>query len=288
MSNTLVSNIRHIVPLVLLALITIATPAPATGTPLGSSFTYQGVLKQAGAPANGSFDFQFSLWDSAAGTTQVGSTVTQPAITVANGQFKADLNFGSSAFAGDERWLKIAVRPASGQGGGGGYTALAPLQRIAAAPYALHALNGGTQGPPGPAGPQSIATTGFVGGMINLIPGGVNTWVFAGPQATVTLQPGQRIIAWGSAPLELGAAGPQLIAVDVGFQQSTGGTAVLNASGNNYMFIKATNVRTAFPANGVINPGPGTWKIGVVVSNPYQYPLNANDYVNFTYMIVNQ
>jgi len=46
------------------------------------------------------------------------------------------LDFGSSAFSGDSRWLEIAVRcPA----GGGPYTSLDPRQPLTAAPYALYA-----------------------------------------------------------------------------------------------------------------------------------------------------
>src|SRR5256885_106057 len=42
---------------------------------IGSGFTYQGQLKQAGSPANGQYDLQFTLFDSASDGNQVGSTV---------------------------------------------------------------------------------------------------------------------------------------------------------------------------------------------------------------------
>lgn len=273
-----------------LALLTIATSALATGTPLGSSFTYQGVLKQSGSPVSGSYDFQFSLWDSASGSIQVSGPVTRFGVNVDAGQFKADLDFGASAFQGDERWLKIAVRPAEptegGSGGGGGpYTDLYPLQRIGAAPYALRSLNPGPQGPPGA---QGVVTSGFASGFIGSIPAGPN-WTFAGQYTTVTLQPGQRIIAWGSAPLGISPLGvTQDFDLDVGWQSNAGGS-VINGSGNGYMVGQATSVRLIYPANGVLNPGPGTWRIGVVVRNGYGgNPLNKTDYVNFSYIVVNQ
>ena len=44
--------------------LTIEPKAPLTPlTPAGTGFTYQGSLKSAGSPANGSYDFQFSLYD---------------------------------------------------------------------------------------------------------------------------------------------------------------------------------------------------------------------------------
>ena len=114
------------------------------GLPLGTAFTYQGQLKQGGVPLDGPADFQFTLWDYV--TTppggQVGPTLTfdgqggNPApISVADGLFTAQLDFGADAFNGTRaRWLEIAVRyPA----GGGTYTTLDPRQMLTPAPFAL-------------------------------------------------------------------------------------------------------------------------------------------------------
>jgi hypothetical protein len=95
-------------------------------TPMGSGFTYQGRLADGSAPASGSFDFEFRLFDAAAGGAQVGSTVSTPAVAVASGLFTVTLDFGPAAFGPDARWLALAVRPA----GGGAYTTLAPRQRL--------------------------------------------------------------------------------------------------------------------------------------------------------------
>ena len=102
--------------------------------PVGTSFTYQGQLKQSGTAANGSYDFQFSLWDAASAGTQIGSTQTLSGVTVTDGLFTVQLDFGS-VFDGNSRWLQIAVRPA----GSGGYTTLSPRQAIAPSPYAINA-----------------------------------------------------------------------------------------------------------------------------------------------------
>lgn len=108
----------------------------ALAAPLGTSFTYQGSLHDAGMPAQGSYDFEFRLFDSAAGGSQVGGTLTRDDVALLGGIFSADLDYGATPFVGDARWLEIAIRPGAS---GGAYTTLTPRQRVAPAPYALHA-----------------------------------------------------------------------------------------------------------------------------------------------------
>ena len=104
---------------------------------MGTAFTYQGRLLDANGPANGDYDLQFTLYDANTGGSVVGSTMSEPNVTVANGVFMAEVDFGAGVFTGDARWLKIEVRPA----GIGNYTVLAPRQRVTPTPYALRALN---------------------------------------------------------------------------------------------------------------------------------------------------
>nr|WP_290666492.1 hypothetical protein [Ardenticatena sp.] len=113
-----------------------ATPQGETAiqAAVGTAFTYQGRLTDNGNPANGTYDFQFKLFDAATGGAQVGSTVTVEDVTVTDGVFTVQLDFGGSAFDGNARWLEIAVRPGSSTGG---YTTLAPRQALTPAPYAL-------------------------------------------------------------------------------------------------------------------------------------------------------
>jgi hypothetical protein len=68
----------------------------------------------------------------------VGGPITVTNQTVSNGLFTTNLDFGTSAFQGDARWLQIAVR----QSGGGSYTTLSPRQALTAAPYALSLIPG--------------------------------------------------------------------------------------------------------------------------------------------------
>jgi len=110
-------------------------PAAADAAPLGSAFTYQGQLKQDGVVASGSFDFQFKLFDAAAGGSQIGGDFTVDAVEVAAGVFTTDIDFGAAAFNGEARYMEIQVRPA----GDGEFELLSPRQPIAPAPYALYA-----------------------------------------------------------------------------------------------------------------------------------------------------
>ncbi len=110
---------------------------PAGAVALGTAFTYQGRLTDNGSPANGTYDFEFKLYDAASGGTQVGSTVTQDDVSVSGGLFTVPLDFGN-VFNGDALWLEIGVRPGSSTGA---YTTLSPRQALTAAPYAFYALN---------------------------------------------------------------------------------------------------------------------------------------------------
>jgi len=111
---------------------------PALSAPLGSAFTYQGRLSVSGSPANGIYDLQIALFDSATGGTAVVPADLLEDTPVTNGLFTAQLNFGPNAFSGDARWLEIAVRPGSDVGP---FTTLTPRQPLTAAPNALFAAN---------------------------------------------------------------------------------------------------------------------------------------------------
>ncbi|MBK7329073.1 MAG: hypothetical protein IPI85_08330 [Dehalococcoidia bacterium] len=105
-------------------------------TALGSSFTYQGRLTDAGSPANGTYDLRFILYDADTAGASVGTTQTKDDVTVTNGLFGVELDFGAGAWNGDARWVEIAVRPGASAGT---YTVLSPRQPISPTPYALFA-----------------------------------------------------------------------------------------------------------------------------------------------------
>jgi hypothetical protein len=101
-----------------------------------TAFTYQGRLSDTEQSANGSYDFEFKLYE--AGGAQVGATLTRNDVVVRDGVFTVSLNFNVAAFTGDERKLEIAVRRGAETGA---YTPLAPRQSITSAPYAIRAVN---------------------------------------------------------------------------------------------------------------------------------------------------
>jgi hypothetical protein len=117
-----------------------ARPAPLA-SPVGTAFTYQGQLTDAGVPADGVYDFQFTLWDAETFGSQIGSPVTRGDVVVASGVFAVELDFGASAFAGEARWLEIGVRPGDSSGS---YTTLDPRQKVMPTPYAIHSLDADT------------------------------------------------------------------------------------------------------------------------------------------------
>ena len=136
-------RLRGLSPFVLRAMALIglplglATSAEGGVTPAGTTFTYQGQLRQGGSPIDGLVDLQFKLFNEEVLGVQIGATVTQLNVDVDNGLLTADIDFGPAAFEGSERWLEIAVRSPAGIGS---YVTLNPRQPVTAAPYALRSL----------------------------------------------------------------------------------------------------------------------------------------------------
>jgi hypothetical protein len=108
--------------------------------PLGTGFSYQGLLKKNGAPVNGGCDLRFKLYDSQTAGFQYGATLDFPNTTVANGVFTVYLDFGDQ-FNGDKRYLETSVSCPSSPSPS--FTAL-PRQLLAASPYALSLRPGAT------------------------------------------------------------------------------------------------------------------------------------------------
>jgi hypothetical protein len=108
-----------------------------------SSFTYQGRFTDGGTAANGVYDMQFKLFDSSSVGTgnQLGSTITNGAVAIVNGVFTVQLNFGSPAFSGPDRFLELGVRPA---GASDPYTIMSPRQQLTSAVYAIRASSAAT------------------------------------------------------------------------------------------------------------------------------------------------
>ncbi|MGH7993500.1 MAG: hypothetical protein ACREDQ_08285, partial [Limisphaerales bacterium] len=100
----------------------------------GTAFTYQGRLNDGGAPANGSYDLTFALFNTNITGTALGGTLTNSATAVSNGLFTVTLDF-SNQFDGTPRWLQIGVRTNSTSS----FTPLSPRQQLTPTPYAIFA-----------------------------------------------------------------------------------------------------------------------------------------------------
>ena len=79
-------------------------------TALGTAFTYQGHLTDSGGAVTDTCDLRFGLYDALSGGSQIGSTLDKSSVSVDTGLFSTQLDYGSSAFNGDDRYLETEVR----------------------------------------------------------------------------------------------------------------------------------------------------------------------------------
>jgi hypothetical protein len=127
--------IMHAIQRFVAAVLLFATLPLAAQTPQGTAFTYQGELRQNNQPFTGAVDMVFTLYDSAGGTTVIGSPIQMTSgngnpVQVANGIFTATLDFTGTPFftvGDDARWLEVQVAN----------NILSPRTKIENAPYAL-------------------------------------------------------------------------------------------------------------------------------------------------------
>lgn len=101
----------------------------------GTAFNYQGQLSSGGAPANGSFDVRFAVYDAVTNGTRVSAWLTNSAVPVSNGLFAVTLDFGPGLFTGTNYWLDIAVKATNVTT----FTVLVPRQPVLPVPYAIFA-----------------------------------------------------------------------------------------------------------------------------------------------------
>lgn len=130
----------------LIVAIAIAVGSLVTGASAQTtdSLHYQGTLNDAGGPADGVYDFQFTVFDSETGGTALGNgALNMPGVTVTDGLFEVTLDFGTVGVLFDtnnDLFLEIAVR----ESGVGSSTIMSPRQRLVAAPRAQYAERSGT------------------------------------------------------------------------------------------------------------------------------------------------
>ncbi|MEM7118312.1 MAG: pectinesterase family protein, partial [Chloroflexota bacterium] len=105
------------------------------GSTTGNSFSYQGYLDNGANPANGSYDFEFALFDAVSNGNQIGSTQAET-LVVSDGVFMVELNntnqFGTDVFDGSDLYLEIRVYDTDSNS----FVTLTPRQGLTAVPYA--------------------------------------------------------------------------------------------------------------------------------------------------------
>ncbi|MCB1605686.1 MAG: hypothetical protein KDI71_01740 [Xanthomonadales bacterium] len=133
----------------------------AVCAPIGSSFSYQGQLRESGLLANGLYDFRFCLYDDLVAPVALACAPDHDDVPVAAGVFSVDLDFGAMIFAGEQRYLELQVRPGASSGS---YTQLSPRQPLRAAPEALRSARADSAGMADSAASASSAPwTGLTG-----------------------------------------------------------------------------------------------------------------------------
>jgi hypothetical protein len=113
--------------LLALALLAGVRQAAAQGT---TAFTYQGQLHDNGTNANGAYTMIFKLYDAVSGGNSIGTNTSS--VTLANGLFSVNLDFGAGVFTGAARWLDITVSNGVAQ-------TLSPRVQVLPTPYAQFA-----------------------------------------------------------------------------------------------------------------------------------------------------
>ncbi|MEP6902885.1 MAG: hypothetical protein ABJA66_14120, partial [Actinomycetota bacterium] len=96
------SILKHFLIILMFTMLTASTVSAQT-----TVFNFQGRLNDGANPANGNVEMQFKLYDALAGGTQIGATISRPAVVVINGIFTTQLDFGAAAFDGSARFVEI-------------------------------------------------------------------------------------------------------------------------------------------------------------------------------------
>lgn len=238
---------RHATKLAI-TIVAIAASAAAQ-TPLGSAFTYQGTLENAGVPASGTYDMRFRLFDASLVGTQIGATICRDGVIPDNGVFTVSLDFGVAAFDGNARWLEVSVRAdaAVGNCATGAYTTLAPRQPLTATPYALYALGG-----PGQAGFWAANGTHIYK---------TNT----GNVGVGTTTPAVRLHVTGGSDVSLGGGGFLVLGDTAGASVGFDNNEIMARSGTSAssLYLNHDGGDVYIGANA-----PGTFRVGIGTDTP--------------------
>ena len=215
----------------------------------GTAFTYQGQLQNNGSPANGSYDFAFTLFATNTGEVAIAGPVTNAAVAVTNGLFTTLVDFGA-AYTGASNWLEVAVSTNSADS----FTTLAPRQQLVPVPYAITAANfSGTIGVAQL--PSAVVTNGASG--VNI------TGNFSGSGSGLTNVPGTEPwqVVSGTAQTATSNEGYLLTnnAVDtvtLPTNANVGGLVTVSGTGSNEWLVA---VGSGQSVAGQLQPAGETW-----------------------------
>ena len=101
----------------------------------GTAFTYQGQLQNTNGPVHGTYNFNFSLFNTNINGTAIAGPVTVNGVVITNGLFTVAIDFSASVWNGQTNWLQIAVET----NGASSFTNLSPRQQLTPTPYAIFA-----------------------------------------------------------------------------------------------------------------------------------------------------
>ncbi|MCI1710227.1 MAG: hypothetical protein LKM32_06175 [Chiayiivirga sp.] len=116
--------------------------SPFVAAQVGTAFTYQGELKENGAPKPGTVDLRFDAFTLDTGGLAINAVpVILDSVPLSNGVFTVQVDFGPGVFTGAQVFVEVGVREdALGDTATTtGFATLSPRQAATPTPYAQHA-----------------------------------------------------------------------------------------------------------------------------------------------------
>ena len=165
-------------------------PVTNAGTGVSAAFAYRGTLTRNGSPYTGVCQFQFALWDAAAGGNLVATPLGFPDVAVSASVYDVRLDFGSGAYR-QARWLETTVQCQ----GDAGPTTL-PRQALLAVPYAAYALGVEVANVSGLSAGTGLT---YSAGQFSIEPGALTNDRLAHP--SLTINPGAGLTGGGAVDL---------------------------------------------------------------------------------------
>jgi|GEM_PF-1537428 len=194
------------------------------GGDLGTTFTYQGLLKKDGAPFTGSCDMRFKLYDAQSAVVPITTVTPLPyPVPVNNGLFTTWIDFGDQ-FTGQYRYLEADVScPNSGSPS---WQTLSPRQGLYAAPYALSLRPGATI--------SGTVQQGLIVNATQSDANGIEAYAQAGPNGWGIYAAGSGRGVYGYSPSGIGVAGSALSGPLGGTGVSGSGSTGVRGTGTSY------------------------------------------------------